>query len=196
MNPFKKQFFNPQGSNKFPQEMLEFLNQNTITGINISYDPVQAGIIYDISYHEQRTFAETLNLLAQLSNERNERKGFNDDDKFMKEIYEQLKDDWEEGLPNKELAEKNAEKFLKIWTLNRKLAMIALMHSELSEAVEGIRKGINDDKLPHRKGEEVEIADCLERIFHYFGSWGHDFQAHTEKTAYNETRPYKHGKQV
>src|SRR5690606_34482374 len=40
---------------------------------------------------------------------------------------------------------------------------IALMHSELSEALEGIRKNSNDDHLPHRKSVEVELADTLIR---------------------------------
>lgn len=42
--------------------------------------------------------------------------------------------------------------------------VIALMHSELSEALEADRKSLNDDKLPHRSGVEVEVADTLIRI--------------------------------
>lgn len=43
--------------------------------------------------------------------------------------------------------------------------VVALMHSELSEALEADRKGLKDDKLPHRDGREVEFADCIIRIF-------------------------------
>ena len=43
--------------------------------------------------------------------------------------------------------------------------VIALMHSELSEALEADRKNLMDDKLPHRDGREVEFADCIIRIF-------------------------------
>jgi len=42
--------------------------------------------------------------------------------------------------------------------------VIALMHSELSEALEAYRRDLMDDKLPHRKGIEVEFADCVIRI--------------------------------
>ena len=42
--------------------------------------------------------------------------------------------------------------------------VIALMHSELSEALEADRKSLSDDKLPHRSGVEVEVADTLIRI--------------------------------
>lgn len=43
--------------------------------------------------------------------------------------------------------------------------VIALMHSELSEALEADRKGMFDKHLPHRSGVEVELADCVIRIF-------------------------------
>lgn len=43
--------------------------------------------------------------------------------------------------------------------------MIALCHSELSEALEGVRKDLMDDHLPHRKMVEVELADAVIRIF-------------------------------
>lgn len=42
--------------------------------------------------------------------------------------------------------------------------VIALMHSELSEALEAYRRDLMDDKLTTRKGIEVEFADCIIRI--------------------------------
>jgi hypothetical protein len=39
--------------------------------------------------------------------------------------------------------------------------LLCLVHSEISEAMEGARKGLMDDKLPHRSMFEVELADAL-----------------------------------
>jgi NTP pyrophosphatase (non-canonical NTP hydrolase) len=47
--------------------------------------------------------------------------------------------------------------------------LIALMHSELSEAMEAVRKDMMDDHLPQYKGVGVELADCVIRIFDYCG---------------------------
>lgn len=67
--------------------------------------------------------------------------------------------------------------------------LIALMHSELSEALEGERKGLMDDKLPHRKMAEVELVDTIIRILDYAGGFGYDLQgAFDEKMAYNAIR--------
>lgn len=67
--------------------------------------------------------------------------------------------------------------------------LISLMHSELSECLEGERKNLMDDHLPHRRMAEVEIVDLLIRAFDYAGAFGYDLDgAFKEKMAYNVTR--------
>lgn len=67
--------------------------------------------------------------------------------------------------------------------------LIALMHSELSEALEAHRKGLMDDKLPHRRGIEVEFADAVIRIFDTCRKEGLDLVgALVEKNEYNRKR--------
>lgn len=66
---------------------------------------------------------------------------------------------------------------------------LALVHSEVSEALEGHRKGLMDDKLPHRQMIEVELADAVIRIMDLAGAMDLDIGgAIAEKLAYNAQR--------
>ena len=67
--------------------------------------------------------------------------------------------------------------------------LINLVHGEVSEAVEGRRKNLMDDHLPHRKMEEVELADAFIRICDIAFLYGYDLMgAAEEKLAYNKSR--------
>lgn len=66
---------------------------------------------------------------------------------------------------------------------------IALIHSEVSEALEGHRKNRQDEHLPHLLSLEVELADAAIRIFDLAGGMGLDLGAAIdEKMDYNAAR--------
>jgi len=68
--------------------------------------------------------------------------------------------------------------------------LIALIHSEVSEALEGARKDKMDEHLPEFTSLEVELADTLVRIFDLAGAGNLRLgQAFAQKMAYNATRP-------
>jgi NTP pyrophosphatase (non-canonical NTP hydrolase) len=109
------------------------------------------------------------------------------------------------------------------WETERSFGeQIALMHSELSEALEEFRNGHNTTEIytkckmneikavggggcgvckncPVNKPEgiPIELADCIIRIFDTCGKYGIDLEnALKIKMEYNKNRPYKHGNKV
>ncbi len=105
---------------------------------------------------------------------------------LIKEIHSQnVQAGWWTNLETGEdLTSKNGEK-----PKRNVPEMLCLIHSEISEAMEGHRKNLMDDKLPHRSMLEVELADAVIRICDMAGGLGLDLEgAIQEKLEFNKNR--------
>ncbi len=89
------------------------------------------------------------------------------------------------------------------WDRDRQFPeLIALMHSELSEALEAWRAGPihyylgepDEGVLAKPEGWGIELADCVIRIMDACAWYGVPLEKLIQtKMRYNETRPYRHG---
>jgi len=69
--------------------------------------------------------------------------------------------------------------------------LLALIHSEISECLEGERKNLADDKLPQYPMPVVEIIDAIIRELDYLGGFYPDVdvqEVFDAKMAFNATR--------
>lgn len=95
-------------------------------------------------------------------------------------------------LKSRELHEEAAEYIRKTKATPNPLLFsnkLALIHSEVSEAMEGDRKSLKDDKLPQYDMRAVELADAAIRCFDTAGAYGYDLgEIIAAKLAYNAVR--------
>jgi NTP pyrophosphatase (non-canonical NTP hydrolase) len=81
------------------------------------------------------------------------------------------------------------------WSQPREFGtLIALCHSELSEALEAERENKISDKIPEFSGVEEELADTVIRILDMSAELKLDLiGALKAKMDYNDSRPFRHG---
>lgn len=77
--------------------------------------------------------------------------------------------------------------------------VLALIHSEVSEALEEWRSGVDRTTILYREngkpeGFWIEMADVVIRVLDFAEAEGIDLETYIRiKHEYNKTRPYRHG---
>jgi NTP pyrophosphatase (non-canonical NTP hydrolase) len=83
------------------------------------------------------------------------------------------------------------------WPKNTNIGeKLALVHSEISEALEAVRDNTKPDKYcPNHSNFSVELADAVIRIFDIADEFNLNLgQIILDKHAFNKTRPHKHNR--
>jgi len=130
-------------------------------------------------------FIRSFNAVSKHINAWAERKGWNEDDPTR----------WPEFTDGKARSSDELKR-LNAAVVAHDISKIGLMGTELAEVIEGIRHGNPpSDKIGEFSAAEEELADTIIRIAHFAAQRGYRVgEALIAKLAYNEKRPYKHGK--
>lgn len=120
-----------------------------------------------MSFENKEELSSIINDLSQSIYKHNSKVGWWDNLGLKRGLLDKI-------LKNDSLSEDT--KFGVLDSLNTDINLIitqklALIHSEISEALEGLRKELKDDHLPEYDMFEVELADALIRILDLAGAF-------------------------
>ena len=120
-----------------------------------------------MSFENKEEISSIINDLSKSIYEHNSRVGWWDNLGLKRGLLDKI-------LKNDSLSEDT--KFGVLDSLNTDINLIitqklALVHSEISEALEGLRKDLKDDHLPQYDMFEVELADAIFRILDLAGAF-------------------------
>ena len=138
-----------------------------------------------MSFENTEKYSSTITDLSQSIYEHNVEVGWWDD-------LENLRGRIDRVLKNDNLSEALKSEILN--DINKSINLIitqklALVHSEISEALEGLRKDLKDDHLPQYDMFAVELADAIIRILELAGAFNIPIgNIMMEKLEYNSKR--------
>ena len=138
-----------------------------------------------MSFENTEKYSSTITDLSKSIYEHNTKVGWWDDLEKLRRLKDQI-------LDSSNLTEDYKSEILN--DINKSINLIitqklALVHSEISEALEGVRKDLKDDHLPQYDMFAVELADAIIRILELAGAFNIPIgNIMMEKLEYNSKR--------
>lgn len=120
-----------------------------------------------MSFENKEELSSIINDLSKSIYEHNSEVGWWDNLDLKRDLLDRI-------LKNEYLSEDTKSEVLDSLNTDINLLItqkLALIHSEITEALEGLRKGLKDDHLPEYDMFAVELADALIRILDLAGAF-------------------------